>query len=525
MPSIGPCSPTLVSPVTGSVNSYPESSSTRDILQDDIPRVTPEPSDVLPGWLSDLTALPSPLTSGLETSQAGSSHFIDNTSDFINTRSQGSIDMQQVIVRSGLDLSTQRSHVPKTIHIDLFGNSEIDKSMSHYNEHVADLLLPIDHSANPFRNLYLSTALKGVACLNLNITPLGSVVYSALSNSLIATSAFHIWNQNRDQAKYREIGVRYRYCAIQALRIAMRETGPGPDYRVLVMVMLCLVTIGVMSGQDDDFRMHLDAVREWRETRSRWKLLSHSTRQLGEIGSFLSLLARTFEFRPSAASWPYNISSLEQEVIESSSCYEYMYGVTPAIAGAIHQACNLAEHLSRFRDVGQDLPEDFLEACEELGNKLESWHFENENTTSIPKEDELRYLLLACQAKAWHAAALIYYFYRIHGTPSEQLMQEVDCVLDNLNAAEELKPVSDKATMAPFTWPGLIASLTTTKPNRHLWAAWWQKMARYRIANIDKQWGLIQQIWGIMDHEEVEGKGRRNWIEVFTELGIHLLPA
>ncbi|KAJ4246558.1 hypothetical protein NW762_013499 [Fusarium torreyae] len=279
-----------------------------------------------------------------------------------------------------------------------------------------------------------------------------------------------------------------------------------------------------MSGQGDDFRVHLDAAKEWRKTRSRWKLISHSTRQLSEIGSFLSLLARTFEFQPSTASWPCNILSLEQEVIESSSCYEYMYGITPAIAGAIHHTCHLAEHLSQFRNAEQDLPEDFLEACERLGNKLESWHFESENITSISREDELRFLLLTYQAKAWHAAALIYYFHRIQGTPSEHLTQEVDCVLENLNAAEEIKPVSDTATMAPITWPGLIASLATTKTKRHLWATWWQKMARYRIANIYKQWGLVQQIWGVMDRDEVEGK-HRDWIEVFKELDVHLLPA
>ncbi|KAJ3539985.1 hypothetical protein NM208_g5258 [Fusarium decemcellulare] len=417
------------------------------------------------------------------------------------------------------------------IHTNIFGDDEIDSLMSHYNIHVAELLQAIDHSGNPFRTLYLSTALEGVSHRVSDIGPSTAKVYTALCNSLAAAAAFHRWNCDKRQIKHREMGAKYRYHAIQLLQDAVGEVPPVAHYKLLMIAVMSLVTIGIMSGEGDDFRLHINAAYQLRSLRSRWKLVSRSSKQLNEIGAFLALLARTIAFQASASPWNVqdDVSAGETMIIQSSGCYEYVYGVTPTIAAAIHHTCHLAEHLARFRNEKREsLPDDFLEACEELGNKLQSWQLASENIFSIPKGDGLRFSMLTHQANAWHGAALIYYYTRIQGAQAAHLVQEVECVAEHLHAAEDAKlttgTIHQRLSMAPITWPALIASCNALGGRRDTWRKWWERIELYNIANNSKQWDIVQKIWDKMDQREQDGEEPLEWMELFDIIGIQLLP-
>ncbi|KAM5375749.1 hypothetical protein ACJZ2D_005805 [Fusarium nematophilum] len=524
-----------MSPTPEAQDCYPQASLTEEISGNGIPEPLPiDPAldtDVSNWWPSDSVDLPSTLSFGPEVLSMGPSPAVDTLPEPLHAHlspSQGFVSSQSLTLWSGspsLSTGTIDYRLPKHIHISLFGDAEVDSLMSHYNIHIADLLQPIGHSGNPFRNLYLSTALEGTS---LYKSDSATSTYSALSNSLVAASAFHIWNHNKSQTKYRELGARYRYNAIQSLQHAVGEAGSGlaANYKALMIAVLSLVTIGVMSGEDDDFHVHINAATQLRSTRSRWKLVSRSTKQLHEIGTFLSLLAATLSFQPASSAWAGNVVSFEQDIIRSSGCYEYVYGITPAIAAAIYQTCHLAGHLARFRGQlapHESLPDDFLEACEDVGNGLECWRFESEHITSIPPTDP-RLSMLTFQAKAWHAAALIYYYQRIQGVEAVNLVHEVDLVAEYLNAAEDIKPISGTISMAPIMWPGLVASLTALRSRRDVWRSWWERMIGYGIANNDRQWAIVQQIWEKMDRAEDEGRAATGWIDVFVRLGVRVLP-
>ncbi|RTE83047.1 hypothetical protein BHE90_002429 [Fusarium euwallaceae] len=429
-----------------------------------------------------------------------------------------------------LNLPETDYRLPKQIAITLFGNTEVDSLMNHYNIHVADLLQPIDHSGNPFRTLYLSTALEGVSYRAWDTETPTAKVYSALSHSLVAASAFHRWNCDQLQPNYREMGVKHRYFAIQALQDAIQEAGPAANYKILMVAVLSLITIGVLSGEGDDFRFHLNAAAQLRSLRSRWKIMSRQSKQLNEIGAFLALLTRTLTFQTSSSTRPnYDPNSTADSMtIERSGCYEYLYGVTPDIATLIYQTCQLAEQLARFREEGESMPDDFLEACEQIGSKLQSWRFNSEKISAIPRGDELRFAILMHQAKAWHSAVLIYYYTRIQDFSPEDLIQEVECVAEHMHATEDVKLAFeapyDGPKMAPITWPALIASCNAVRSRREVWQRWWERMQLYRIANINKQWSIVQQVWEIVDGREKQGEGFVTWIQAFDSLGIHVLP-
>ena len=135
--------------------------------------------------------------------------------------------------------------IPKAINLSLFQNPEIDALMSHYNVHVAGLVIPVDHSENPYRRLYLSTAIEGILKRETSAKSPIEMAYNSLYQSLLASAAYHRWYCDQRQTRYREIGAKYRYHAMQSLQDAVQQGAPEANYQVLTMTMLSFVTIGV----------------------------------------------------------------------------------------------------------------------------------------------------------------------------------------------------------------------------------------------------------------------------------------
>lgn len=238
-------------------------------------------------------------------------------------------------------------------------------------------------------------------------------------------------------------------------------------------------------------------------------------------------------FGPSLLPWTGQsdrLAAAEDRIIRSSGCYEYVYGITPAIAAALNKTCRLAEQLVHYRQNNQDdtnIPDGIVKACEELGNTLQSWQFEREDITSIPRSDVLGFSILTHQAKAWHAAALVYYCTRIQGAEPIDLIRETDLVMEHLLTAEEIKSkagtIKQKQHLAPITWPGFIASCNILKDRRDDWKEWWQHMLAYKIGNIEKQWDIVQKIWEKLDQMEQLGI-EMDWTVAFESLGTNILP-
>jgi hypothetical protein len=132
-----------------------------------------------------------------------------------------------------------------TITSSLFQDSEIDALVGHYHIHVAGLIIPVDHSENPYRRLYLSTAIEGILNRESCITTSKEMAYNALYQSLLASAAYHRWYCDQTQTRYREIAARYRYQAMQSLQNAVQEAAPEANYQVLMITILSFITIGV----------------------------------------------------------------------------------------------------------------------------------------------------------------------------------------------------------------------------------------------------------------------------------------
>ncbi|KAJ4110318.1 hypothetical protein NW768_012078 [Fusarium equiseti] len=193
----------------------------------------------------------------------------------------------------------------------------------------------------------------------------------------------------------------------------------------------------------------------------------------------------------------------------------------------MNETCHLAEHLTRFRQNKEDLPDDFLESCEELGNKLQSWRFESENMTSFHGSGDFRMAVFSQQAQAWHAATLVYYYTCIEDVGRADLILEVDHTAAYIQVAEDIKStpeaVGEGESMAPITWPAFIASCNATSDRRDVWKRNWERMLCYQLENVGNQWEIVQQIWKILDAAESQGK-YLSWTEAYGMVGINILP-
>jgi hypothetical protein len=139
---------------------------------------------------------------------------------------------------------------PDGMSIGPTGNTAVDRLLHNYVIHVADLLQPIQHPCNPYRTLYFPAALQASNLRShAHAHPTTQVVQSVLLHSLLASSAFHLWNCDSSNIKYHKIGSQHRQRALYLLQSALTSSFPAAEYKTLMMAILSLVTIDVSCGR------------------------------------------------------------------------------------------------------------------------------------------------------------------------------------------------------------------------------------------------------------------------------------
>lgn len=142
------------------------------------------------------------------------------------------------------------AHLPiQHLRSSLSEDFDADMLMHHYAVNVADVIQPIGHLHNTYRDLYVPTALQGVHMTMSDSTNNETSAHSALFHALLASAAFHLWNCNRAQTTFWRMGNQHRTQALHLLQSAVDAPDPGIHYRSLMMSMLALITIGVSVNE------------------------------------------------------------------------------------------------------------------------------------------------------------------------------------------------------------------------------------------------------------------------------------
>ncbi|KAH8430862.1 uncharacterized protein LDX57_008526 [Aspergillus melleus] len=162
------------------------------------------------------------------------------------------------------------------------------------------------------------------------------------------------------------------------------------------------------------------------------------------MSAFLNLLSRTTSIHTSPSAWSaeanarydrFNISSTS----DSTYCYEYIYGITAEVTAFIQHTSELAEYLGFYRQHQAPPPDDLLEACESLGDRLLAWSLDIDKVASFSGQGATMLRIFELHAYAWYHGAVIYYLSRIQYCRPEDLADETASVAAYLHSAEDLK--------------------------------------------------------------------------------------
>lgn len=250
-------------------------------------------------------------------------------------------------------------------------------------------------------------------------------------------------------------------------------------------------------------------------------VVSSETRQLNTICTMLHLFAQTALLNPEPKPWTRNYDTTNGANVDMlSPGIEYIYGISRPTANALLKIYKLSQCLAYHKESGY--PEGLLQACEDLGDELCSWSLTTERFSAIDHDQVSMLKVARAQSKAFHHAALIYYYRTIQQCAREDLHMEQQAVLAAMSEAETLKKdaPADVAMPAPITWPAFIASCEAVGDERNGWREWWGQVQRYQMANYARQQDIIARTWQAMDNSE----GSCDWRETLVSLDIRVLP-
>lgn len=132
-----------------------------------------------------------------------------------------------------------------------FGDGEVVKLMHHYLGHIADLLQPILHTQNPYRSLCVAAAIESAQVSMSDQIATREKLHSAIYHMILSSAAFHLWNRDKLQTRCHNIGAKHRHYAIRSVQAAVDSSAPGADYKIWLMAILSLCTLGVSMDELD----------------------------------------------------------------------------------------------------------------------------------------------------------------------------------------------------------------------------------------------------------------------------------
>jgi hypothetical protein len=138
------------------------------------------------------------------------------------------------------------AHLPmQHIQLRFSENTGFNMLMHHYIVNVADIIQPIQHVHNAYRDVYVPAALEGGVISRTDSKATDKTSHSALFHALLSAAAFHLWNCDKAQTKYLKMGAQHRYHALHLLQSAVNSETATANYKTLLTTMLALVTISV----------------------------------------------------------------------------------------------------------------------------------------------------------------------------------------------------------------------------------------------------------------------------------------
>lgn len=144
----------------------------------------------------------------------------------------------------------------------LYVDSIVGELLHNYIHVVADLLQPAHHTDNPYRSLYIPTAIEAAADgVFVGASGTGSQAGTALFHALLAVSAFHLHRRQPGQAGYGTQGRMHRIKAFEYLRRSLAVPSMQEYPHTIMSAMLSMVSVDVgLKSSARNYRRQMHAL-------------------------------------------------------------------------------------------------------------------------------------------------------------------------------------------------------------------------------------------------------------------------
>ncbi|KAJ9625186.1 hypothetical protein H2204_010573 [Knufia peltigerae] len=387
--------------------------------------------------------------------------------------------------------------------------------LRHFTEHTVHIMQPVAHARNPFRTIYFPLAIEG----SEQSDDAASSASVATFHGLVSTAAIDMQIPQSENEGLKSVVGHHRQSALIALQKALvKQTS---NYRKLMTAILTLVSMDIVSGGVEDHWIHLEAAIRLQNSRHHAQLIGRETRILNSISTMLHLFAQTALPQVNAEPWPGALPATDGiRVADLDPSVEFVYGITTSLAKCVLKTYRLRQFINYYKD--QEYPPSLLQACETLGDELSAWAITAEQFATIEGPQDSMVKVARAHARAFHYAAIIYYYRSIQRCDRETLTLEQQAAFTAMTEAEDLKVELCKGVSlpAPVTWPAFIASCDAVGQDRERWASWWHGVQKYQMENFSMQYKVVRSIWSQLDSTD----GSDDWRDILAAKAIRIIP-
>ncbi|RDW62246.1 hypothetical protein BP6252_11679 [Coleophoma cylindrospora] len=437
----------------------------------------------------------------------------------------------------------------------------------HYVQNVVDIMASISTDSSPWKSVHLPRALQGSG--EIEATGQTSNSRNALLHAILSTSAYNLASQFL-HTKQEELARQYRilgqdlFCkTVYLIQSCMQEEidGRGPKYKELLAAMLSVISIGVMSGNTRNTRVHLvgceSLIRTMKEKRLKPK--SSKARVLHRVYYYLKVMqestasTRDLIFQDTGSNSPrklgseayyprtkpqstsleaiaewLNIRKSNEDDFESFGC-EFLYGVPQDLIILIGKSTDLVQDITLFWASHPDavLPPELVARCDVVESEILDWPIDAALSspyiqTATPERQEIIYH----QTQAFHKATIIFFSQHVRPIHRYHLQPYVLAVLDHVCAIETIK-TSASVLGGALLWPGVIAATEAVDEFvQKRFLNWMDSVASKGIGSTREARKVLVELWErrrTLQDEKAGKMVRSGWRTITEARGISLM--
>lgn len=384
--------------------------------------------------------------------------------------------------------------------------------MHHWVTVFSVLMIPTEHSDNPFRSIYIPLALLATEQKQSRSGHL------ALLHAMYAISAFHQSQLCPTDVGHSAIGAKHHCISLRYLHRSLLEQQDSQQEAILAAI-ISLHLIDMINGHSSSWRVHLRGARDWlqsldgttwhsSESASTLYQLFLCIEVLGPSNGGMATMSHSLEASrsPKLLAPNYTLDSIFGITTTNRSyCLDKLYGVTRPIFEVI-------VHINLLLKSGTQPPQSELD---EIEFKI---ILNNPTSLHLPFPSFKSEELTKHHASSFYYACYIYFKHTLRRDRTNMMQGLVRKSLEHLEAIEGLEMnVSGYGLM----WPIFITACEARDQDlRDRVIQYLHQGTKLGMETFTSAAKVVQEVWRRL---ETEVYNHLDWREVMKDLGIDLI--